>query len=194
LLDNDSQQHKTVSQSSWHNYGVQTGELIRNEVVISNAALIAEILRIWACVDSPDRDDEPKAISGSNFANNPCVHERDVVLGSHERRIGFCYGFVTGVHGPSTGSTGFARKDIFTKTMDYLWRKVVKAPPVTPAARGSHLAVRRVGKKAARAVAANKGDRKSTVLPLATPKAAAPGTEIQVMWWPDADVIVAAPR
>jgi len=95
LLENDSQQHKTVSQSSWHNYGVQAGELIRNEVVMSNATLIGEILWIWACVDSPDRDDEPKAISGSNFATTPCVHERDVVVRSHQRRIGFCYGFVT---------------------------------------------------------------------------------------------------
>jgi transposase-like protein len=34
-------------------------------------------------------------VSGSNFATTPCVHERDVVLRSHERRIGFCYGFVT---------------------------------------------------------------------------------------------------
>jgi hypothetical protein len=99
----------------------------------------------------------------------------------------------SGGHGPSTGSTDFAGKDIFTKAMDYLWRKVVKAPPVTPAARGSHLAVRRVGKKAARTFAANKGDRKPTVLAGASPKAAAPGTEIQVMWWPDADVIVATP-
>jgi hypothetical protein len=98
----------------------------------------------------------------------------------------------SGGHGPSTGSTGFAGKDIFTKAMDYLWRKVVKAP-VTPAARGSHLAVRRVGKKAARTVAANKGDRKPTVLARPSSKAAAPGTEIQVMWWPDADVIVATP-
>jgi len=95
LLENDSQQHKTVSQSSWNDYGVQTGELIRNEVVISNAALIAEILWIWAGVDCPDRDYEPKAISGSNFATTPCVDKRDVVLRSHERRIGFCYGFVT---------------------------------------------------------------------------------------------------
>jgi hypothetical protein len=89
LFENDSQQYKTVSQSSWHNYRVETGELIRNEVVISNAALTAEILWIWSCVDSPNRDDEPKAISGSNFATTPCVHERDVVLRDHQGRIGF---------------------------------------------------------------------------------------------------------
>src|SRR5258705_11043671 len=58
-------------------------------IVISNAALIAEILWIWACVDSPDRDDEPKAISGSNFATTPCVHQRNVALRSHQGGIGF---------------------------------------------------------------------------------------------------------
>src|SRR5206468_713761 len=61
-----------------HNYGAQTGELIGNEVVISDPALIAEILWIWAYVDHPDWDDEPKAISGSNFATAPCMDEGGV--------------------------------------------------------------------------------------------------------------------
>ena len=83
---------EAVAQSAWNGKGVQTGELIRRQVVPGDAPLTTEIAWIRPRVDRAYRRDEAKPVGGSDFSASPTASERYGILGNDEGGTDRCQG------------------------------------------------------------------------------------------------------
>ena len=60
--------------------GIQTSELVRDQVVIGHTPLIARVLRVRPRVQRPHRNDKPETVGGGHLATAPGFHERYIIL------------------------------------------------------------------------------------------------------------------
>jgi hypothetical protein len=80
---------ETVSDSTWNENGVETGELIRDEIVVGDPTLIAEVLGIRASMESSNGNNKAEPIRRGDFAATPLVHKRNLVVLSDKASIRF---------------------------------------------------------------------------------------------------------
>lgn len=80
LFQHHGQQVQTVSQGPRNDDSVQPGELIRDEIIVGDASLEAEVFRVWPGVERPHRNHEAKSVGGCHFAATPLMDKRDFVV------------------------------------------------------------------------------------------------------------------
>ena len=88
LLQHDREQGQAVAQGAGHGDAVQAGELVGDEVVERDPALLAEVARVRPGVDGADRHHEAQPVGGCDVAAAPGAGERDAVLGGDQAGIG----------------------------------------------------------------------------------------------------------
>lgn len=90
LLQHGGQQDQTVTQSSRHRDGVQAGELIRHQIVVSHSPPLAEIFGIGSGMHGSDGHGETHSVSGGNLPATPDFGQLQTVLGGHQPGVGSC--------------------------------------------------------------------------------------------------------
>jgi hypothetical protein len=88
LLEQQPQDEQAVAQGARHHDGVQSGELIGDEVVVGDAAASAKVFRIGAGMDSTARRHEADAVGRGHLATSPDVGDRQSVLCRHDSGVG----------------------------------------------------------------------------------------------------------
>src|SRR5450755_3438695 len=80
LLEYGGEQDDAVAQGSRNRNGVQSGELIGDEVVPSDAPAMSKIFGIGSGVNRLYRHDETHPVGGSNFTTDPGARQRNPAL------------------------------------------------------------------------------------------------------------------
>ena len=88
LLQHDGEQHQAVAQGAGHGDAVQAGELVGDQVVERDPALLAEVARVRPGMDRANRHHEAQPVGGRHVAAAPGLGERDAVLGGDQRGVG----------------------------------------------------------------------------------------------------------
>ena len=87
LFEHHGEQNQAVAQRTGHRNRVQSGELIRQQVVPGHAPERTEVLRIGTGVNGADRYHETHAIGRGDFAAAPGVRKGDAILCCHQSSV-----------------------------------------------------------------------------------------------------------
>ena len=81
LLQHHGEQGQAVAQGAGHGDAVQPGELVGDQVVERDPALLAVVARVRPRMDRADGHHEAQPVRGRHVAAAPGAGERDAVLG-----------------------------------------------------------------------------------------------------------------
>ena len=80
LFQNHREQKQAVPYSAGDHNRIQTGELVRNQVVVSHAVFITKILGVRSGIESANGNNKADSVSRRHLAASPQLDNRDSVL------------------------------------------------------------------------------------------------------------------
>src|SRR5579872_5720972 len=89
LFENRGEQEQAVSQRARHHDGIEASELVRDEIVIGDAAFVSKVFGVGAGMERPDRNDKAEAISRRYFTATPRLYEWNAVLCGNQAGVRF---------------------------------------------------------------------------------------------------------
>ena len=94
LLQDHRQQNQAVAQSAGQGDGVQAGELVGDQIVVSHSPPGTKVLGVVSGVDCPHGHHKTHAVGGGDFPATPGAGQGDLVLRGRQACVGGNQGVV----------------------------------------------------------------------------------------------------